>query len=261
MSKDNSQKDEESSIKNADWRLQAVTTLANDWVSPWTGTKHEKGCSVMLSGKAKFGIKTLNFLIPSMTALFLDYSNDLWMQSQSVLQDESAFKARVSKHISKSVVFPTSDDKLFRLFEKRMASIVFAYSALEAFANEYIPDNYVFQKERGDKKCTESYTKEQIENIISMDHKIGTILPEILTVSSPKGTALWERYLILKSLRDRIVHMKSNDRKSVSIDDGSIWQDLTNRRLPNFSKEAKDIIGYLLSKKDRPRWFNKCSIN
>jgi len=244
-------------IRNEDWRMQAVTTLAEDLITSW-GTKHDKGAPVKLTARLNYGQKILSFGIPNISALFLDMSHKLWVESQEELLNDETFIEWKGKYIGNNIIHPKSEAILFELMQKRMASIVFAHTALEAFANEVIPENAVVTNERDDKKCTETYNKSQIERYINLDEKIGTILPQLYGVESPKGKKIWQEYLKLKTLRDRIIHIKSDDRKSVSPEDETIWKELLNKRNPDFSLEAKGIIGYLIEKvKEKPRWFIK----
>lgn len=138
-----------------------------------------------------------------------------------------------------------------------MACIIFAYTALEAFANSQIPDDYVYIMNRSDKKCVEQYSKSQIERFISLDTKLGDILPEIMGLASPKGTSTWEKYLSLKKLRDEIIHCKS---APTTQETNQIFKDLFSETVANPCLEAKDIIGYFLNSlkpSDQPMWFKE----
>ena len=66
-----------------------------------------------------------------------------------------------------------------------MALLVFAYTALESFANDEIPDKFTYSVE--ETKSTEVYNKSQIERFLSMQVKLGDILPGVCSVPSPKG--------------------------------------------------------------------------
>jgi hypothetical protein len=86
----------------------------------------------------------------------------------------------------------------------------------------------------------EIYDKSQVERHINLDDKISIILPSILEVKTPKGTAVWQEYIQLKKLRDRIIHMKSDDRKSTGPEENTIWHELFKPIVPH--RVAKDII-------------------
>lgn len=152
---------------------------------------------------------------------------------------------------------PKDDASFFDLLEKRMVVIVFAYTALESFANESIPDGHIFKRGRDDKKCTEEYTKEQTE-FLSLDIKLNSVLSPIFNVKPPKGFHVWTKYVFIKKIRDRIIHMKSKDRQSTSPTDDTIWKELLNKSHSNVAIDAKNIIGhYLKGVPEKPRWFDK----
>ena len=191
-----------------------------------------------------------------MTALFLNQAYIAWVESQLLLQKEQ-FLDSPSRFMPAGTIHPKDDTVFFNLLEQRMVAIVFAYTALESFANESIPDDHIFRKSRDDGKCIEEYTKEQAE-ILSLDTKLDHVLPSIFGIKSPKGTHTWNRYKLIKKLRDRIIHLKSKDRSSTGPNDETIWKELVSKSNPNVALEAKGIIGYYLSNvPDKPRWFTK----
>jgi hypothetical protein len=147
---------------------------------------------------------------------------------------------------------------LFGIMEQRMVAIVFAYTALESFANESIPDDYTFSQQRNDKRFTEVYTKAQAE-FLNLDIKLGNVLPPIFGVNTPKGGKIWNNYRLIKDLRDRIIHMKSKDRMpNTDPAEDTIWRELLDKSKPNVALVAKDIVGYYLTKipdSEKPRWF------
>lgn len=252
--------DEEDSIKNEDYRLQAIITISKDWTSPWSKNTFKKGTPVMTIVSTKFDSdKILTFGLPNSTAMFIDISYVLWVESEAASKQENFVKSK-SKYDKPNTFYPVSNEYLFDLLQKRMGSIVFAYTALESFANENIPDDYIYIRDRDDAKCTEKYSKDQIEKFLSLDIKLGNILPPIMNVNSPKGKDLWNKFKLIKDLRDRIIHLKTKDRKSATSEERTIWNDLISKEYPNFAITAKDIINYYLTKipiKNKPRWFRK----
>ncbi|MGH7890069.1 MAG: hypothetical protein ACRENF_05920, partial [Thermodesulfobacteriota bacterium] len=72
---------------------------------------------------------------------------------------------------------------------------------------------------------------------------------------------VWNKYKLLKNIRDRIIHIKSADLKSSALDDETIWKELVYEKHPNFAILAKEVIGYYFTNvesKDLPRWYKKC---
>ena len=140
-----------------------------------------------------------------------------------------------------------------------MQSIVFAFTALEAFVNEIIPSDYKYEKKG--KKATEIYTKEEIERWVSIDEKLDKIIPAILKVGTPKGRdQSWQGFKDLKNIRDRLIHMKSDDRKDSGPDAKTIWTALMKTEPPY--KQAFTIVKYFIDDKtSTPSWFQHGSIN
>ena len=128
MKKLNNPKDK---LNFADFRYQAITTLAKDWKSPFTGILHKKGAVVEYTAFAKFTKnQKLSFPIPNMTALLLNLSNKLYNESK---REISNLQSRTTNQ--KSSFFVPDVTAFFDLLEKRIASVVFAYTSLEVFAN------------------------------------------------------------------------------------------------------------------------------
>jgi len=234
-------------INEYDWRLQAITTIVEDTISP-TGKPIKKGTPVILLHPLKINNRRIEIYTPSPIAMFLNLSNNYYQNSLNLFNFKEFKDPR-----------NYNEEQLFNSLECYMASIIFAYTAVETFSNYSIPNNYEFKKLREDKKCLETYDKEEIEKNIKLDLKIDCILSGIYKVSTFKGTFLWENYLSLKKIRDRIIHLKSKDTKYDLKDPcNHLWNDLINNgELINYTKKAKEIIEYFYSDK-KPRWLIKC---
>ena len=61
-------------------------------------------------------------------------------------------------------------------------SIVFSYTAIEAFSNISIPDDYKYEYKKNQKSKSEIYSKAEIERRISLKDKVSKILPKIYNV-------------------------------------------------------------------------------
>ena len=234
-------------VEEYDWRLQAIATLVKDAISP-SGKKLKKGEPVILAHPLRINNSITRIYTPNTTAMFLNLSNNSYQNSLKLFN---------FKNIKKFDDY--DENNYFDALEYYMASIIFAYTALETFANYSIPDSYEFKKLREDKKCLETYDKEKIEKNIKLDLKIREILPEIYNVKSFIGTVIWEKYLDLKNIRDRIIHLKSIDTKHNILDPyNHLWNDLINNgELINYTIKAKEIIEYFYNNK-KPRWLIKC---
>jgi hypothetical protein len=141
-------------------------------------------------------------------------------------------------------IWPDNQKSLFDYLEESISHVVFSFTALEAFANEVIPEKftYTFTVDRTGEERT--YGKEEIERRINLDEKLGIILPQIFDFKTPKGGALWEKYKIIKKARDRIIHLKSVDKRASGPDDETIWSTLLRIHNEPLCDHAHALIGY-----------------
>jgi len=184
------------------------------------------------------------FPIPAHAALCLNLSNQAFLQLNKIKNDQMF--AKTSYGLSSEGGLPV----LFDFFEYSFVNVVFAFTALEAYANQIIPDEFVFSRERQDKKCKEYFDKQQIERHLSLDTKLAEVLPEILQVEFKKGTKLWNDYSALREARDRIIHVKTSDLGIHAPDVKNIWTILFDRRTIDSSLVAHSVIKHFPIKND-----------
>lgn len=98
--------------------------------------------------------------------------------------------------------------KVYDYFEHLQTSIIFAYTAVEAFGNVAIPEEFTYEK-TNNKKVKEIWTKENIERWLPTTEKICEILPKILQTSSPKDEKFWLDFKKLEEIRNEIIHQKT----------------------------------------------------
>ena len=140
-------------------------------------------------------------------------------------------------------IWPDNQKALFDYLEESIAHVVFSFTALEAFANEVIPDGftYSFTVDRTGEKRT--YAKDEVERRINLDEKLGIVLPQIFSLKTPKGGALWEKYKTIKKTRDRIIHLKSVDKRTSGPEDETIWGTLLRIHNEPLYDHAHALIG------------------
>jgi hypothetical protein len=154
-------------------------------------------------------------------------------------------------------MWPDDQTALFDYLEQSISHVVFSFTALEAFANEVIPDGFThtFTVDRTGEKRT--YGKDDIERRINLDEKLGTVLPEIFSLKTPKGGPLWEKYKSIKKARDRIIHLKSIDKRDSGPEDETIWGTLLRIHNKPLCDDAHALIGYYKPAIQNRRYFVK----
>lgn len=193
-------------LKKEDWRFHAIGQRGGGTVSIATQEFLGDG-------------EIVGFGLPSPPALFLN----LAFTAHRV---RSAFdvKELFETHPVPQGRYPDNHSRLFDYFEAAIQEIVFSYSAIESAVNEIIPQEFKYQKSRRNQHSLLS--KQDIERQVSLEEKLKLVLPQALNVSSPAGGALWPSYLQLQGMRNRLVHLKSVDRKASGSEDQTIWGDL-----------------------------------
>lgn len=97
---------------------------------------------------------------------------------------------------------------LYDFFEHLQTSLIFIYTAVEAFANIAIPEDFIHEK-INNKKVKETWGKESIERWLPTTEKICDILPKILDVPVPKEETFWKNFKKLEQIRNNIIHQKT----------------------------------------------------
>jgi len=221
-------------LEKEDWRFHAI-----DFVGTGLGS---------IATTERIGKAILAFSLPSAPALFLSLAQSAH-QRRSAIPVDAAF----IEHAPPQGIWPEDHTNVFDFFEAFLAEIICAYTAIEAFANESIPADFKYKKRRKDNK--EMLDAIAIEKFIPLDEKLKRVLPCAHAIPSPAGTIIWERYLELSNLRNRLIHLKAIDRKSSGPEHRTIWGELLNKREHNFAKIALETIAVFPSLVGNRRWF------
>lgn len=231
-----------------------VTTLSEAVRGP-SGKMHEVGAPVVAICDVAYDDKrTIRFNMPSVCALLLDYAHRLWMESAEVL-------AGFHSDEHQALPTPTDEDVLMQLQERRMAIVVFSYTAIEAFANEMIEEayknGYVYSLKNP--KTDALYKLEEIERYMELETKLCSVLTEIAKVKSPKGMASWQRFGQMRKIRHFIIHPKQTDKIQVTPESKVLWKMLMDAQFRDFASDAKDLMMHYASAGAHPaRWLFKC---
>jgi len=116
------------------------------------------------SANAQLDNQKVTFAVPSHAALCLSVAHAAYVD----LLETPLLS------FSKKATQITGDNLavLYDYFENVFVNVVFSHTALEAFVNQSIPDDFVFTRKRQDKRCNESFNKDQIERNLSLDIKL-----------------------------------------------------------------------------------------
>lgn len=204
--------------------------------------------TMMFSTNERFANKNVEFGLPSAPALFLNIARNAHCQ-RAEIDISQVFVAH------RQGVWPDEHSLLFDYFEYFASEVIFSFTALEAFANEVIPPDFTYEFKRDEKTDSVTLNKSEIERRVSLDEKLTKIIPKAHDIRSPKGLKPWPNYKELKKVRDRLIHLKSIDRKSSNAQHQTIWGLMLEKHNFVFPDLAVRVIGhYEALVKDR-RWF------
>src|SRR5215211_1450372 len=200
----------------------------------------------------------VSFGLPSAPAMFLNLSHKAFSSYRGV-----NVYTLFDKH--PQGIWPDTHTPLFNYFESFSAHVVFAFTALESFANELLPEGVAFEvtEEGGSEK---RYTREDVERKASLEQKLAQYLPEALNtlntegphISTPKGLHIWRDFKKLKKTRDRLIHLKAIDRSRKADDKTpTIWADMLNSARVPFCDQAHELMGHYGAAVTERRWYKK----
>lgn len=253
-----SRTNEPEATAHRDWRLQAIVALARPFTSRTTGITYPVGTPIEPGAYVKLDGELRGIRLPSAPALYVSLARRHGHEAQALRASLEASSTWEVMHDGVLKVTEANESKLFDFFESIVASVICAYTALETFANESIPEGFEHVAQRADKRCTETYDKAQVERHVTLDVKLDTILPKIFSAPSPKGEKAWQNYIWLKRLRDRLIHLKSSDWRDAGPEqaDESLWTALFEKRATRVYAIPLDLVRHF-KRESPPRWLSQ----
>jgi hypothetical protein len=227
-------------LEKEDWRFHAIGPGGTGLMMIATSER-----------PSKLSKKVQSFALPSAPALFLNLALDARKRRVAIDLDAS-FVA----HPTPQGIWPEEHGPVFDYFQEFSAEVVFSFTSLEAFANECIPADFSYELLFGNRDAV-ILTGPEIERQVSLDEKLKSVLPKAHSIKSPSGTKSWQNYKELKKVRDRLVHLKSVDRRASGPENQTIWGLMLTEKEGNFPLMAHSVMGaFPKLVKDR-RWYQK----
>lgn len=206
---------------------------------------------VMMATQELYRKIVVGFGLPSAPAMFLNIARNAHIARQGI----DLGKVFV-RHPGPQGTYVDDHTLLFDYFEALSVEIIFSHTAIESFANEVIPQDIQYEFKPGNKQDAVVLGKEEVERRVSLDEKLRRVIPRALKVATPAGKKVWEDYKKLKLVRDRLIHLKSLDRKSSGSDHQTIWGLMINATSSVYPDIALALIGHFKELAEGRRWFH-----
>lgn len=162
--------------------------------------------------EVKLKKKRLDFFTPNNVAILLSISSRSLKKAKDIFDSKlnpDTSTIELSKATNKLEFLKLISKDVCDYIEEIQASIVFAYTALEAFANLSIPEDYYHIQRVNNKGIDERYDKTAIERWITLSTKLSTILPKVYKTRAIDKDKSWNLFVNLERYRHEIIHQKS----------------------------------------------------
>lgn len=184
-----------------DWRIEAVTTLAQEVRPAFPGGPSFKvGDRLYLTTVTRTSRgELIGFTTPNASALALSIASSA---AKRAVELKKQFLYRAGPGPEGTVQSISGQDELlFSFFENCLVSITFSFQTLEAFCNYSISRTWRKPVEIKRRKVKEILHHESAERELSTEEKLKSVLPKIYDVPTPAGKSLWERFIKRRALK------------------------------------------------------------
>jgi len=188
--------------------------------------KCDKRCGPALTYKNKtltnmwdlYGLDSGSGMLPVMfrdinlTSMILNISDEAFKKAKEILDNKLTPFLQTDTTNSFYWFGGDKEKNSFDFIEQLFVAVIFAYTAVECFVNNCIPEN--FEEERQVSKngvvTLERVNKDWITRYDTLDHKLKSVLPPIYKYKfEANELSFWQEFKILKNLRDNSVHPKT----------------------------------------------------
>jgi hypothetical protein len=156
---------------------------------------------------------SITYFVPNNVALLLSVSEKALIAAKKMYTDNfsnpEALLDLDKMNGDRKEMMNSASSLVCDYLEKIQTSIVFAYTALEAFVNLSIPENYTYTADKNNKGISELFDKKAIERWVPIKMKIKNILTDIYKTKKIEGQKWWGHFLSLEQYRNDIIHQKS----------------------------------------------------
>ncbi|WP_252229638.1 MULTISPECIES: hypothetical protein [unclassified Clostridium] len=186
----------------------------------------------------------MSFYAPNNVGILLTIANKALVEAQRIYNEE----IDPDKINHTDIVNGGKENELkektvivYEFIEAIQTSIVFGYTAIEAFTNLSINDDYKYENSIDSKGIIEIYDKKAIERWLSLDVKISNILADIYKCRTIKNEKIWNKFKLFEDCRNQIIHQKS-------IDVNNFYEKYFNKEIFELCSVPEKIIKYFFEK-------------
>lgn len=155
----------------------------------------------------------LTYYTPNNVGILLSIANKSLERAKQIYDENiNADKHNhLLKYINESEELIKKSVIVYDFIEAIQTSIVFGYTAVEAFTNLSIDPEYKYENDINNKGITEIYGKDAIERWLPLSVKVSRILVDIYKCKKIENDKIWTKFKSFEQYRNEIIHQKSID--------------------------------------------------
>lgn len=246
-----------------DWRIYGGATLTADVPEAYPGgPSHKKGSPVypIMRSQNQDG-NSFSFIKPSVPALALNIAIKAAKEA-SKQQKRISYNRIVSPKGYSLNITPQNTPILYDFFESFMVSLIFSIQAIDIFSNTVIAQNL----KKGTlsvkvKTKVKHYNSQQLQENFGIEYKLNEILPKILKINSlsVENKEIWDHFLELHRIRNRITHMKTEDFKFDDSKEDSLFYEFFKNDPKLLPKTTLELINYFSEGVNNSDWIESAN--
>ncbi|WP_319506575.1 hypothetical protein [uncultured Methanolobus sp.] len=194
----------------------------------------------------------IDYFPPNNVGLLLSISSKAMHMAKKLydegmlIQNKDDAKTRI---VSKKDEIAANSRIIYDYIEMIQTCIVFGYTALEAFTNLSIPDDYEYKTKPNGKGIIEIYDKEAIERWTTLKIKISEILVDVYKTKNIKSLKIWTNLVQFEKMRHEIIHQKT-------IDNTDFYKQYFHEKVFELCKTPMEIIGFFFENRENKDFTN-----
>ena len=149
------------------------------------------------------------FLTPNNISILLHVYRDELKKYRLTLLNH-VLKNDLGEQYSKENKFTFTSKMVYEMIQYAESAIVFGYTALEAFVNGCIPDDFSYEITNS-KGIIERYNIRAIERWLPLSEKLTKVLCEVFNDKELANQPFWSDFKELERIRNSIIHLKKED--------------------------------------------------
>jgi hypothetical protein len=206
----------------------------------------------LLSTKFSGKKAQIDYFPPNNIGILLSISSKSAQQAKNIydegllLQSEDEQKAN---NVSRKDEIASKSKIIYDYIEMIQTCIVFGYTALEAFTNLSIPDDYEYKTKSNSKGIIEVYDKEAIERWTTLKIKISEILVDVYKTKNIKSLNIWANFIQFEKMRHEIIHQKT-------IDSTDFYKQYFQEKVFELCKTPMEIIDFFFDNRENKDFTN-----